>query len=119
MRTAWRHFCADPMHFRSRDVINVILGITDITPSFFSQRPQVKTKLILDVISNDPNHKNDTFFKRNGRKTSFKIVTMVTKMLHVYISVMVPDRLRVAIIDRQELIYSLSSHTMTCDLWLP
>ena len=43
-----------------------------------------------------------------------KNVTMVTKMLHVYISVMVPDRLRVAIIDRPELIYSLSSHTMTC-----
>ena len=122
MRTAWRHFRADPTHFRSGDVINVIFGITDITPSFFSQRPQVKIKLILDVISNDPYHKNDTFLKRNGRKTSFKIGTMLhvyisVSMLHVYISVMVPDRLRVAIIDRQELIYSLSSHTMTCDLW--
>ena len=73
--------------------------------------------MILDVISNDLNHKNNMFLQTNGRKTSFKNVTMVTKMLHVYISVMVPDRLRVAIIDRQELINSLSSHTMTCDLW--
>ena len=45
--------------------------------------------MILDVISNDPNHKNDTFLKENGRKTSFKNVTLVTKMLHVYISVTV------------------------------
>ena len=44
---------------------------------------------------------------------------MVTKMLHVYISGMVPDRPIVTIIDRQELIYSLSSHTMTCDLGDP
>ena len=103
MRTGWRHFRADPTHFRSRDVINVIFGITDITPSFFKLKtssPQVKTKLILDVISNDPNHKNDTFLKRNGRKTSFKIVTMVTKMLHVYILVTVPDRPIVTIIHR-------------------
>ena len=100
MRTAWRHFRADPTHFRSRDVINVIFGIIDITPSFLSQRPQVKSKLILDVISNDPNHKNDTFLKRNVRKTSFKIVTMVTKMLHVYILVTVPDRPIVTIIHR-------------------
>ena len=100
MRTAWRHFRADPTHFRSRDVINVIFGITDITPSFFSQRPQVKTKLILDVISNDPNHKNNTFLQKNGRKTSFKNITMVTKMLHVYISVTVRDRPIVTIIHR-------------------
>ena len=40
-------------------------------------------------------------------------------MLHVYISVLVPDRPIVTIIDRQELIYSLSSHTMTCDLGDP
>ena len=73
MRTAWRHFRADPMHFRSRDVINVILGITDITPSFFSQRPQVKTKLILDVISNDPNHKTIRFSKEMGEKRLSKL----------------------------------------------
>ena len=100
MRTAWRHFRADPTHFRSRDVINVIFGITDITPSFFKLKNSIKTKLILDVISNDPNHKNDTFLKRNGRKTSFKIVIMVTKMLHVYILVTVPDRPIVTIIHR-------------------
>ena len=100
MRTAWRHFRADPMHFRSCDVINVIFGITDITPSFFKLKNSIKTKLILDVISNDPNHKNDTFLKRNGRKTSFKIVIMVTKMLHVYILVTVPDRPIVTIIHR-------------------
>ena len=100
MRTAWRQFRADSTHFRSRDVINVIFGITDITPSFFKLRPQVKTKVILNVTSNDPNHKNDRFFKKNGRKTSFKIVTMVTKMLHVYILVTVPDRPIVTIIHR-------------------
>ena len=100
MRTAWRHFRADPTHFRSRDVINVIFGITDLTPSFFKLKNSIKTKLILDVISNDPNNKNDTFLKRNGRKTSFKIVIMVTKMLHVYILVTMPDRPIVTIIHR-------------------
>ena len=52
---------------------------------------------------------------KNGKKKFFKNVTMVTKLLHVHISVMVPDRPIVTTIDRQELIYSLSSHTMTCD----
>ena len=56
--------------------------------------------MILDVICNDPNHKNDTFLKRNGRKTSLNIVTMVTKMLYVYILVTVPDRPIVTIIHR-------------------
>ena len=100
MRTAWRHFRADPTHFRSRDVINVIFGITDIAPSFFKLKNSIKTKLIVDVIANDLNHKNDTFLKRTGRKTSFKIVIMVTKMLHVYILVTVPDRPIVTIIHR-------------------
>ena len=89
MRTAWRHLRALPTHFRSRDVINVIFGKTEITPSFFKLKPQVKSKMILDVISNDPNPKNDIFLQKNGRKTSFKNVTLVTKMLHVYISVTV------------------------------
>ena len=40
------------------------------------------------------------FLQKNGQKKSFKNVTMVTKMLHVYISVTVPDRPIVAIIDR-------------------
>ena len=56
--------------------------------------------MIHDVISNESNHKNDTFLKRHGRKTSFKNVTMVTKILHVYISVTVPDRPIVTIIHR-------------------
>ena len=56
---------------------------------------------------------------KNCQKKFFKNVTMVTKMLHAYISVMVPDRPIVTIIDRQELIYSLSSHNMTCDLGDP
>ena len=59
------------------------------------------------------------FLKNIREKTSFKNVTMVTQMMHVYISVTVPDRPIVTIIDRQELIYSLSSHTMTCDLGDP
>ena len=33
------------------------------------------------------------------------------------IPVMVPDRPIVTIIDRQELMHSLSCHTMACDLW--
>ena len=40
------------------------------------------------------------FLQNNGRKTSFYNVTMVTEMLHVYISLTVPDRPIVAIIDR-------------------
>ena len=54
--------------------------------------------MILEVISNDPNHKNDMFLQKYGRKTSFKNVTMFTKMLHFYISVTVPDRPIVTII---------------------
>ena len=59
--------------------------------------------MILDVISNDPNHKNDMFLQNNGhkkKKTSFKTVIIVTNMLHVYISVTVPDRPNVTIIHR-------------------
>ena len=56
--------------------------------------------MILDVISNDPNHKSITFLQNNGQKMSFKNVTMVTKMLHVYISVKVQDRPIVTIIHR-------------------
>ena len=56
---------------------------------------------------------------KNCQITFFKNVTMVTKMLHAYILAMVPDRPIVTIIGRQELIYSLSSHTMVCDLGDP
>ena len=56
--------------------------------------------MILDVISNDPNHKNDTFLKKMGEKRLSKNVTMATKMLHVYISVTVPDRPIVTIIHK-------------------
>ena len=56
--------------------------------------------MIHDVISNDTNHKNYRFLQRNGRKMSFKNVTMVTKMLHVYISVTVRDRPKVTIIHK-------------------
>ena len=56
--------------------------------------------MILDVIPNDPNHKNNTFLQKNDRKTSFKNITMVTKMFHVYISVTVRDRPIVTIIHR-------------------
>ena len=100
MRTEWRHFRAPPTHFRSRDVINVIFGITAITPLFFKLKTSSKTKMILDVISNDSNHKNNAFLQKNGRKTSFKNITMVTKMLHVYISVTVRDIPIVTIIHR-------------------
>ena len=53
--------------------------------------------MILDVICNNPNHKNDTFVQKKWGKTSFKNVTMVTKMLHVCISITVPDRPTVTI----------------------
>ena len=56
--------------------------------------------MVLDVISNDPNHKNETFLKKYSRKKAIKNVTMVTKMLHVYISVTVPDRPIVTIYHR-------------------
>ena len=45
--------------------------------------------MIHDFISNEANHKNERFLQRNGRKTSFKNVTLVTKMLHVHSSVTV------------------------------
>ena len=70
-------------------------------------------------MSNDPNHNNDTFLQKIGQKTSFKNVPMATKILHVYISVTVPDKSIVTIIHRQELIYSLPFRTMTCDLQWP
>ena len=89
MRTAWRHFRAPPTHFGSRDVINVIFVKTAITPSFFKLKTSSKTKMIHDIMSNNTNHKNYRFLQINGRKTFFKNVTMVTKMLHVYISVTV------------------------------
>ena len=100
MRTAWRHFRDSPTHFRSRDVINIIFGKTAITHSFFKLKTSSKTKLIRDVISNEPNHKNDTILQKIGQKTCFRNVIMVTKILHVYISVMVPDRPIVTIIHR-------------------
>ena len=56
--------------------------------------------MILDDISKKWNHKNDMFPQNNGPNTSFKNVTIVTKMLHVYILVTVPDGPIVAIIDR-------------------
>ena len=43
-------------------------------------------------MSNEPNHNNNTFLQKIGQKTSFKNVPMVTKILHVYISVTVQDR---------------------------
>ena len=57
-------------------------------------------------------------FKEMGEKRlSKKNVTMVTKMLHVYISVTVPDGPIATIIHRSELICILSFRTMTCGLW--
>ena len=44
MRTAWPHFRATMTHFRSCDVINVILGKTAITPSFFEVKTSSKNK---------------------------------------------------------------------------
>ena len=43
VRTACRHFSGPPTHFRSRDVINVILGKTAITP-FFKLKTSSKNK---------------------------------------------------------------------------
>ena len=100
MRTSGSHSRAHLTHFRSRDVINVIFGIIAITPLFFKLKTSSQNKMILDVISNDPNHKNDMFLKKNRRKTSFKNVTMVTKNLTCYISVTVRDRPIVTIIHR-------------------
>ena len=53
-----------------------------------------------DAIPNNLIHKNDTGCIRIGVKTSLKTVTMLTKILFVYISLMVPDRPMVTIIDR-------------------
>ena len=57
--------------------------------------------MILEVISNDPSHKHDAFLKNICEKRlSNNYVTMVTKMLHIYISVTVPDRPILTIIHR-------------------
>ena len=88
MRTAWRHLRASLTHFWSSDVIKVIFGKTAITPSFFKiKTSSKKTKLIPDVISNDPNHKIDRFLQRKERKTSSKMLPWLQKMLHVYMHV--------------------------------
>ena len=42
MRTGWRRFRATPTHFRSGDVINVIFGLTAITPLFFELKTSSK-----------------------------------------------------------------------------
>ena len=47
--------------------------------------------MILDVISNEASHKNYIFLK-NVHEKVFQICNHGYKMLHVYISVMVPDR---------------------------
>ena len=60
----------------------------------------MSSKLILDVISNDLNYKNDMLLLQKWAKNVFKNVTTVTKMLNVYISVTVPDRAIVTIIHR-------------------
>ena len=73
MRTAWRHFRSPLAHFRSADVINVIFGKTAITSLFFKLKTSSETKMILDVISNDPNHKNNRFLQTNGRKRLSKM----------------------------------------------
>ena len=73
MRTAWSHLRASLTHFWSSDVINVIFRKTAITPSFFKIKTSSKTKLIPDVISNDPTHKIDRFLQRKERKTSSKM----------------------------------------------
>ena len=83
VRTAWRHFCVTPMHFRSSDVIKVIFGKTAITPSFFKLKTSSKNKT-------DPNKKNDTFLK-NIREKHLSKCNHGYKMLHIYISVTVPD----------------------------
>ena len=90
VRTAWRHFCVTPMHFRSSDVIKVIFGKTAITPSFFKLKTSSKNKQIHDVFYNNPNQKNDTFLK-NIREKHLSKCNHGYKMLHIYISVTVPD----------------------------
>ena len=56
---------------------------------------------------------------KNCQKKVFQKCNHGYKNVACLYLVMVPDRPIVTIIDRQELIYSLSSHTMTCDLGDP
>ena len=51
------HEFSTPTHFRSHDLMNIIFGKTAITPSFLKLKISSKTKMNLDVISSDPNHK--------------------------------------------------------------
>ena len=99
MRIPWCHFRATPTHFWSCDVINVIFRKTAITPSFVSQRLQIKTKISQKVVSGQPNTKISTSVQKLA-KNPLNTVTMVTKILTCYISVTVPDRPKVTIIHR-------------------
>ena len=69
--------------------------------------------MILDVISNYPNHKNDTFHEKYSPENVLQNVTMVTQMLHVYISVTVLDRPIVTIIHRTYIQPFISPHDLS------
>ena len=73
MQTAGRHFRTSATHFRLSGVINVIFRKTAITPLFFKLKTSSKTKLIPNVISNEPNHQKRYVPTRNGEKCLSKM----------------------------------------------
>ena len=69
MRTAWCHFGGPPMHFRSRDLINVVFGKIAITPSFFNLKAFVsKLKLSRTLYRVSPIVKSANICAETGKK---------------------------------------------------
>ena len=89
MRTAWHYLYAPSTHFRSREVINVIFLKYAVTPSFFKLK--TSSKNYTDPCRYLQRHKPLKRYVPTAKwsKNVLKNVTMVTKMLHVYISVSV------------------------------
>ena len=69
MRTAWCHFGAPLMHFRSRDLINVVFGKIAITPSFFNLKTsKLKLSRTLNVVQFSPMLKSANICAATGKK---------------------------------------------------
>ena len=99
------------IHFPSCDIKHIIFRKTAVTHLFFNSRPQIKTKVILDVISNNIIHKNDTV-RQNSVKNVFKKCYRGNKNDFVCISVMMPDRPIVKLL----VVYILSFRTLNVTL---
>ena len=100
MQRAWHRFLDPPTHFRLRDVINVIFGKTAITPSLAKLKTSRKKLKLSRTSYRFSQILKSAYFCAGIAKKALNMVTMVTKIMTCYISVMVPDRPIVTIIHR-------------------